>query len=244
MKRWKKVLLVILLVIFALLAALCIWQRENIRSLYVGLTKDETEILKDMEQNKHDLEDALAEHNITITGPNTEQSQALIDGSASADDVKNELGISNSGTNSGSVSEEDAVQTGGSSNQTGGQTSTSSTQEQVQKLINDCVSELYACEVDLMARLGVMKQEALDQWNSLSDEERTSDKMQEIGMDGLSKCYDLEVEIDGQVQNILSQYRADLKKLGADTGVLDTLWEYYCNEKASQKAYYINKYMK
>ena len=93
MKRWKKVLLLILLVVIGAVAALCVWQQDNIKALYTAFTKDETAILQDMEQNKKDLEGALVDHNITVLAPTVEQSQALIDGTARADEVKAEMGL-------------------------------------------------------------------------------------------------------------------------------------------------------
>lgn len=65
----------------------------------------------------------------------------------------------------------------------------------------------------------------------------------EIGFDGLEKCYDLEVAIDEQVKGILDGYRIELEELNADTSVLDDLWKYYCEKKASEKAYYMDKYL-
>lgn len=41
----------------------------------------------------------------------------------------------------------------------------------------------------------------------------------------------------------MTTYRTQLEALGADTMILDSLWKYYCDEKASQKAYYLNKYI-
>lgn len=238
MKRWKKILLIVVLVFVAVLAALCIWQRDNLKALYTALTKDETAILQDMAQNKQDLENALSDHNITVLAPTIEQSQALIDGTASADDIKTEMGLTGE-TTTEPATEPDSQPSQPPSSPSGG----TSNQTQAEQLINSCVSELYACEVDLMGRLGAMKQEALNLWNSLSAQERTSSRLREIGMDGLNQCYVLEVEVDQTVKSILARYRTKLEALGADTGVLDTLWDYYCNEKNSQKAYYMNKYM-
>ncbi len=112
-----------------------------------------------------------------------------------------------------------------------------------QQIVNECVAELYACKIDVMASLGDIKKEMLDIWKALSPEERTYDRKMKIGLDGLEKCYDYEVEVDSKVQSILSKYRKELSAIGADTKVLDTLWQYYCEEKAFEKAYYINKYL-
>ena len=249
MKRWKKVLLIVLLALLAVIAGILIWQRDNIKALYIALTTDQETILKNMEQSKQELEDSLTDYDITVFAPTKEQNEALLNGTASADEIKTALGIDD-------TDDQDAMSSGveptekpdqspapSESMKPGGQSQTDSTQKQANALVEKCVAELYACQVDLMAQLGSMKQEALSQWNSLDAEQRTTQKLQEIGLNGLMKCYDLEVVTDQEVKAILATYRTKLEAIGADTAVLDSLWKYYSNEKAAQKAYYINKYL-
>ena len=116
-------------------------------------------------------------------------------------------------------------------------------EDEVRDIIQRCIQELYDCEIALMARLAVMKQAAVDEWKALPEEERTKEKKLEIGYRGLDACYDLEVEIDAQVKGILDKYRQELKNIGASTAPMKTLWKHYCEEKASTKAYYLNKYL-
>ncbi len=112
-----------------------------------------------------------------------------------------------------------------------------------QDLYNRCVAELTACQVDLMAELGVMKQAIIDAWEELSPSERNPTKKKEMCLAGLDDCYVLEDITDDTVREILDRYEKELKAIGADTTVLSTLWDYYEDEKASQKAYYLNKYL-
>ena len=52
MKRWKKILLIIVLVLLVAVVGLLVWQRENVGALYTALTTDQETILKNMEQSK------------------------------------------------------------------------------------------------------------------------------------------------------------------------------------------------
>lgn len=248
MKRWKKVLLTVLLVLLAATVGFLVWQRENVAALYTALTTDQEKILQNMEQSKQELEESLTSYNITVFAPTKEQNEALLNGAVSADEIKTALGLGD--TDSQEVILPDQVSTTepaqsaipSASPKPGGQSQADTTQDQANALVEKCMAELYACQVDLMAQLGIMKQEALSQWNSLEAEQRTTKKLQEIGLDGLMKCYDLEVVTDQEVKGILATYRTKLEQIGADATVLDSLWKYYSNEKAAQKAYYINKY--
>lgn len=249
MKRWKKVLLIVLLVLLAAAVGTLIWQRENVAALYTALTTDQETILQKMESTKQELEDSLSAYDITVFAPTKEQNEALLNGTATADEIKTALGLDATDHQSTNSSGQDAATEPASSpvpsesQKPSGQGQTGTTQDQASLLVEKCMAELYACQVDLMAELGSMKQKALDQWNRLDTAQQTTQKLQEIGLDGLMKCYDLEVVTDQKVKEILGTYRTKLEEIGADTAVLDTLWTYYSNEKAAQKAYYINKYL-
>ena len=245
MKRWKKILLVVLLVLTVTLGGLCIWQWGNTQALYAAATKDPDTLLQDMEHSRQELEESLKDHDVEVSAPTLQQNEALLNGEVTADEVKEQLGLTQGNQNTQQDNQESSASQGSTSSPQPSQSQQpgNSQASTAQALVNACVAELYSCQIDLMSYLGQLKQDALAQWNSLSDDQRTSAKLREIGLAGLEKCYHLEVSADNQVKDILAHYRAELESIGADTSVLDTLWEYYCNEKASQKAYYINKYL-
>jgi len=247
------VLLVIVLLILALLIGLAVWQRENLKALYISFTKDSEDITQELEDTRNQQQAALEnKYEITVTPPDMQQTDDLLNGLLTPEEVKDALGLPQS---TPTPQPETTPQPG---QPTPAPTPTPTptpvptpepglSQEEKQKLANDlvnqCVAELYACEVDLMARLGEMKAAAVAEWVALPKEQRTQAKKMEIGMAGLYACYDLEVEIDAQVHEILERYRKPLEDLGADTGILDELWKFYCEKKASQKAYYMDKYL-
>ncbi len=218
MKRKKRSILIAAVVLLILLAALVVWQWSNLQAFYLYLTMDESTIAQQMEDTRQEHHETLKkEYTVTVKPPSLEQSNDLLDGKASAEEVKENLGIL--------------------------QQSPQPAKKTAEELTNECVAELYALKVDVMAKLGTMKQELLNRWNALSPQQRTQEKKLELGYEGLDACYDYEVEVNKQVRAILEKYRPLLKDIGADTGVLDTLWKYYCEEKASEKAFYLDKYL-
>lgn len=219
MKLWKKILICAIVIVVAAAVGLCIWQRENLTAVYTVLTSDSESIAAELDKTREESQQALSERvELNVSPIDTEQSNAILSGSKTADEVKEELGIT-------------------------AQLDLSGSEETAEELINTCVAELYACQVDIMETLSALKQEALDEWYALSPEERTSTKKKEIGLAGLNKCYALEAAVDDQVREILERYRARLDAMDADDGVLDDLWDYYSKEKAAEKAYYLDKYM-
>ena len=217
MKTWKKGLLIALAVIVALLIALYIWQGENIRALIKAFVTDSDALASDMENLRNDHH-AQIEQDLGITLPvkpvTADQSKDLLDGKKSPEEIKQEIGA--------------------------GVTGQGSTKED---LVSQCVAELYAYKADVMGYLGGLKQAAIDQWNALSTSQRTATKKSEIMMDGVSQCYAYEAVVDGRVQDILDVYRGKMKAIGEGTASIDILWNYYCDEKEAEKAYYFDQYL-
>lgn len=270
MKKWKIALLCILGAVIVGVGALAIWQRENIRALYTVLTRDSETIARELEeqreQHRKDLEDQAQ---IDVAPPTSQQTDNVLSGSATPQEVKDELGISDlleKGKTAGIIPDDASAPPGegesqpegpGSSeppadtpppDEDGDTASTAPAPEEpaeltADELVNICVAELYSCQVDIMDTLRVLKEEAYDEWHSLPKEERTGAKKREIGLAGLNKCYELEVKVDSEVMEILARYRPLLEKLGADTSILDMLWRQYIDEKSAEKAYYLDKYM-
>ncbi len=222
MKKQKKilwVLLSVLLVLVLIVAGLALWQRNNLQALYLYATTNEEQMAQLLEEKQHAHEENLRQQiELTVTAPSREQTDALISGGATAEEIKENLGLPQIET-----SEERAP-----------------TRDE---LINACMAELYACEVDLMAYLGTMYDEMLVQWKALPPQERTQAKKVELGTAALNRCYELEVEVDAQVQGILDKYKPRLEEIGSDTKIMDDLWIYYCDKKAAEKAYWMNKHM-
>lgn len=233
MKKRKQIILCILLLLIALLAVFLFWQRSNVRAVWKWLTLDSETIAENYENHKSEHHDAIVDEfqgAITVKPPSAAQSGALLDGKVSPEEVKEALGLIAVHPDA-----PDGPQT--AANQAPAPTYS------LDELVNQCISELYSCKVDVMAELGVLKQSALDEWIALEPKQRTKAKRMDIVTAGLQKCYDKEVVVDREVEAILDKYREKINQIQADTSVLDTLWEYYCQEKEDEKAYYLDKYV-
>lgn len=237
MKLWKKIILVLLAAVALAGTALCVWQRENIGALYTALTKDPQRIADDMEEVRRKHQTALQEEKgVTVFQPSVEQSESLLEGTATAEEVKEALGLTE-------VLEEQPVRTEPEETPEPDRAPEETPAFDRTAALNRCVAELYAYKVDLMAQLGRLRQETYLMWNGLPASERTPARKQSVIMDGLYTCYALEAEADTRVKEILDGYRTRFSAAGADTGELDELWVYYCEEKAAEKAYYMEKYL-
>lgn len=216
MKRIRKIVCLLLALLLIAAGAFAWWQRDNLKALYQAKTEDAETILQESQAKIETRQKELKQYNVVLKAPTQKEKDELLSGGSVKTPEQKEP-----------IPEEiPAVE-----------------QPTAQSILDRCIQELYDCEVALMSRLGTMKQAAIDEWNALSDSQRTRTKKLEIGYRGLDACYELEVEIDAQVKEILAKYRTELESIHADTAPMDTLWKHYCEEKASTKAYYLNKYL-
>ena len=218
MKTWKKVTCLILAILLLAMAGLIFWQRDNVGAMILYLRTDSEDIAAQKYQldqdHKETLEEATGEA-ILIDLPTTEQCEDLLNGTADPDQVKEDLGL------------------------------TTETQEPdtLGSIVNACAAELAGYKVDVMAKLGAAKAEVLAQWTALSPEERTPSKKAALVLDGLELCYAYEAEMDATVEACLDRYRAQLEAIGEDPSVMDVFWKQYCDEKQTEKAFYLDKYL-
>lgn len=268
MKHWKKIAICVVLCFVVPVAGIAVWQQENLRALYSFITKDGANIEQELETQRQEQQSKLEEeYQVTVKPPSTQHSDDLINGVVLPEDVKGELGITEKLEDK---DHEEVVKPVVKPEQKPVQPEEKPEQPEIEPeeelvkpeeppkepemteeeriakindLVDRCTAELYACEVDLMARLGEMKQAAVAEWTALAPEERTNERKLKIGFAGLDQCYELEVEINAQVKAILANYRTPLEELKADTAVLDDLWIYYCEKKENTKAYYMDKYL-
>ncbi len=240
MKKKRKLLLwlIPLLLVFllaAVIVGILLWQKDNVAAVYVAMTSTAEKLEDDWAAHQQAEQQFLEDHQVSFTPPTAEQNEALMNGLTSAEEVKQSLGL--------------AAPTDNPANDTTAappveppanpsvQPLTSS------QLIDECVRKLYSIRIDLIARLGALRADAINTWEALSENERTDSRKAEIIFDGLLQCSDLEVETDDMVDALLNAYREKLSALGEDTAVIDQLWLYYCDDKATTKAYYLNQYL-
>lgn len=111
-------------------------------------------------------------------------------------------------------------------------------------LIAEAVSQLYGLQSQYTARLeglvGSAKSHYLQKLQEVGNTEAKKSTLSTYS----SQVVAMEGECDAKVEGVLSGLSTDLNNIGADTSIVSTLREAYKSEKATQRASYVNKYMK
>ena len=242
MKKSKYILAAVPAVVLLTLAGLAVCRKDHLKPLYNLPTNDSQSISQGIEEKPQaQTEKSEQDFNIAVQAPTADQNSDLLDGKTTPEEVKEALGLTQlpeaattqEGTSPANPAEQPPIP----------ESPPLTAEAQAEKLVNQCVAELYAYEVDLMAEMGEMKKTALLDWNSRSPSERTKSATIEFGFMWLTEVYKVEARADRNVTDILDRYRAQLEELQVDTSVLDDMWKYYCDKKSNTKAYYLNKYL-
>lgn len=248
MKRKRRIWIFILLLVLAAIAAVVIWQWNNLRTVHSVLTTDEETAVQNLQTQHEKEEEILARYDISVRPPSVQQQEDLLRGRISAQEVKQQLGLTPSETPSETSSETpedapDAAETPKTEAEPSAQETPDDPEARAQAAVEACVRSLYSLQVDLIEQLGAYRTAALREWDSLSAEERTNTRKAKIVAEGMEKCTALEKQADADVRALLDGCKAELTELGAPTDVIDELWEGYLEEKEASKLYFLNQYL-
>ncbi len=216
MKKGVKIFLAVIAFILIAIAAFCVWQRENIRAVYMYIAADgENSVL---------LPEAEILEIPALSGAESEGELSYREDIGAFDEEKN--------VKRGTRAPDETEVRDASTSMKEGKT-----------YLQRCREELYACEAALISRVGGIKEEVFAEWRALPKEQRTARKKREMIISGVSRCLSLEGEIDGKVKGIIAKYKSLAQDAGESTSEISALWDEYKAKKASTKAYYLNKYL-
>ncbi len=216
MKKGIKVFLSVIAFTVIVAAAFCVWQRENIRAVYMYISADgENGVIP---YGAEILEiPALSEAEGKSDLPNGEDTDASGAGKSVKRNTRAPLALE--------------------------ARDTEITVKEEKTYLQRCREELSACEAALVSRVGGMKEEVLAEWRLLPAAQRTGRKKREMIISGIGRCLSLEGEIDGKVKGIIAKYKSLAQAAGESTAEIAALWDEYKAKKARSKAYYLNKYL-
>ena len=177
MKPWKKIVLGVSLGLTAAVIGLGVWQKDNLKALYTFLANDSEQLSQTLQDKQQAQQETLQnDYNITVLAPDLNISNDLLDGKISPDEAKENLGIVQPAPEPETVptpaplpeetptpAPEETPAPEVPEEPVPPELTEEQRKQKLDELVNQCVAELYACEVDLMAKLGKMKQAAVDQ---------------------------------------------------------------------------------
>lgn len=256
MKTVKKVILILFIVLIVVIAALGIWQRENINSFINSVRYSKDEIsgkIDDNNKKMNTIVETTEYIDVRSGGLTAEEEKALADGEISQEDaIKIIRGQTSLEEIRAKKAEASAVQQAEqtekpkpvekeeqvSSQPSGAQTQKEPTKEEVMTdEVSNIVAELYVVKANFLSQLESTGQQMYNEYIA-THYDRT--KITSIVDNYLPVVASLESECDTTINGLLSQLETSLKKGGGDLGLVNEIRQYYYKEKSLKKSYYLN----
>ena len=236
MKKKAKIIITILLAILLLFGWFVYTQWNSIEALIhsFGTTVEDTE--KEIEATKQELQDFIDnEEDITVRDLTEEEAKALSEGNLSEEEV---IGILTGKT-------PEPVKTPVPNKKPSTvQTPTPTQNPTSEEIISQLIAKLYIQKSTYLNKLDAIEAQVRAEFIATEDEWSSRKEAKQVYLKKyLPVVANWEKTCDSVVYGILDEIRAELKKVGRDESVVDTMKSSYLEEKKLKKTYFINRYM-
>lgn len=231
-----------------IIAALCIWQQNNIKALFIFATNNPEQTEKLIEENKNIISEVIKKYpDASVRELTTEEEEKIAGGEMSVSEAVDML-ISEANEKSGSVNSSSGESTqnsgsqpsaaAGSNNET--KSSQNSNKSKESAIIQRYTAELYSMKAYYIGQLNQIEGKARAEYRAMSaSEKKNLSKATFVGKYA-GYATSLMGECDGKVNSLLSSMKSELKAVGGDVSIISTIKQAYEGEKAARKAYYLN----
>lgn len=224
MRTTTKIILAVFLILVLALGAVCLWQWNNLMAVKTSLSHSRDDLATMMTTTYQTIEDATEDlQGVSVRDLTDEERQALRAGELRREELIDRM-----------TAQPDAPQTEKT------QASGGSEQEDPdQKQLSEYLAEIYLMRDDYTAWLEAKYNEAIDAYNALPEEERTTEAKYSIGMQYMKQALAKEDECDAAMAQMEQNISALLAKMGRDDSLVKEIQKAYEQEKELQKAYYL-----
>lgn len=247
MKRWMKILCIVLALLAALLAGLYWWQRENLKAVKDAASHSSEELEEKLAENQQQIRDVVdAAPEIVVREVTEEERQALRDGTMTQEELIDRL--LDTGGQSDSTAAPGMEETPpGEDAKAPAETPTlpaeqpKPVEDPYQKELSAIIAKVYVLREDFTMALDNMYDEAKAEYIALPAEKRTKSNLMVLASKYLSKATTLEKECDKRMHAIVADMEKLIQENNGDMSLVDTVVYSYANEKSLKKSWYMSK---
>ena len=247
MKRWMKILCIVLALLAALLAGLYWWQRENLKAVKDAASHSSEELEEKLAENQQQIRDVVdAAPEIVVREVTEEERQALRDGTMTQEELIERL--LDPGEQSDSTAAPGMEETPpGEDAKAPAETPTlpaeqpKPVEDPYQKELSAIIAKVYVLREDFTMALDNMYDEAKAEYIALPAEKRTKSNLMVLASKYLSKATALEKECDARMNAIVADMEKLIQENNGDMSLVDTVVYSYANEKSLKKSWFMSK---
>lgn len=240
MKKRTKIALIILAILVAVIAGLCIWQWDNLVAVKTSLSYSRDDLSQMMEQNNQRV-DAVTERlpGVTVRDLTDEEKAALRDNTLDREELIDRLAGKEQGAEPAQTPGDNGQPTEPATSQSSSPGPSQDTEGAKREQLARYIAEIYVMKAEYTDWLEAENAAAIEEYNALPEEQRTTAAKYKIGMMHMKLGLEKEDECDQKMAEIEEKIRALLEELGEDTSLVDEIQAAYEEEKELKKAYYL-----
>lgn len=232
---------IIVAVLLILVALLAIWQHNNIKAVMDYSRYTPKELSKKLESNQQTLIEQIKQYAPNLLREMTaEEKEQIASGKKTQEEV-----ISNI------VKEQAQKIAAGQESSSAGVTSVAkgsttsnkedSSKANMEKIISRHTAQVYVVKSEFVGRLEGLESAAKAEYiRTMNQTGKAPSKSQMISK-YLGQAASLEKQCDGEMNQVLSSLKTELKKNNMDTSIVNTIRSEYENEKSLKKAQYMSR---
>lgn len=253
MKKVFKIILIIFLILFILIACFAVWQRKNISMLYTAVTNESEEITKKQEENNKVLVDEVNGYlDGELREPTKEEKESIEKGESQITEVygtiikehiekKNQEALS--GTTTGSNEEGTSEQQPPAESQNN-EENAENIVKITDELVSNAISELYDLQAVYTSKSEALIHQAAYEYEMLKRDgmERPAARAQIIST-YTPKVRSIQASCDADVEAVVVKLEGQLKEINANLAIINTIRQTYEKEKELKLAYYAGAYL-
>lgn len=252
-RRRKHTGLVAAALVLAAVAAVAVWQRNNIAAVLTFLSAgSQEEIEQRLQQNQQTITDAVEKSpEIVVRDVTEEEKQALRDGTLTQEELAGRLvGAQTAQPKEEPPKQETPQETpkqetptpAEQTEQPAAETSAPAepkVESAYQEQVSAVVAKAYVLREKFTIALDSMKDEAAAEYTAIPEAERTSGKLTEFAKKYVARATALEKQCDAEMDTIVEELTALVTENNGDLSIVDTMIETYAREKSLKKAWYL-----
>ncbi len=220
MKKIWKILLALFAVLFVLSAGFCVWQADNIKAVLNSFKYTDDQIDKMIADNKESLDKEIKEKYDIISDFTDEDEAKILSGEMSVEEA---VGKKRAELEKAEIKDSNDVK------------------NKTNKIVSNRIIEFYSLKAYYLGQLGQMEAKVKKDYLALPKEKKNLVGKKELVSKYMSVASSLLAQCDAKMAELTAKLEKEIKAVGGDTSIIDTINKAYENEKNLKKAYYMSK---
>ena len=247
LSRRKRIACGIVLVLVACVAAVAVWQRNNVRAALSFLQYSQEELEEKLTENDQLVKDAVATiPEVTVRDVTEEERQALRDGTLTQEElVQNIIGTATQPQKDAGQAPD--KQESGSAPAQSSQPAPETPQPSkptYEEQMSAIIAEVYVLREEFLIKLEQLKDEAWAAYSALPADQRSATAIAKMVSGYLNRGLTMEKECDAKIKAIILRLEELIQANNGDLSIAQTVYDTYVEEKSLKKAWYMSELKK